>query len=80
MGHAANRPGENLRGVGASVQGECEDGAVHRIAEETVEHRLRAHGGQAVDPGVADQQLDIQRRAAEQVGVELHRPADVGVR
>ena len=75
MGHAADGPGENLRGVGAGVEGESQDRAVHRIAKERIEHRLFTHGGNAVDAGVADQQLDIERRATEQVGVELHRPA-----
>ncbi|MNE69850.1 hypothetical protein D3C80_1656010 [compost metagenome] len=80
MGHAANRPGEDLRGVGAGVQGERQDGAVHRIAKERIQHWLSSYRGQAVYPRVANQQLDIQRCATEQVGVELHRPAhpDIG--
>ncbi|MNN98174.1 hypothetical protein D3C81_2175010 [compost metagenome] len=65
MVHAANRPGENLRGVGAGIQGEGQDRAVHRIAKEAVEHGLGAHRRDAVDAGVADQQLDIERCAPE---------------
>ncbi|MNR19387.1 hypothetical protein D3C85_1361750 [compost metagenome] len=75
MVHVADRPGENLRGVGASVQGEGQDGAVQCIAEECVEHGLGTHRCDAVNAGVADQQLYIQWRATEQIGIELHRPA-----
>ncbi|MCY1304753.1 hypothetical protein D9M70_545220 [compost metagenome] len=75
VGNTADGTGEDLDGVGAGVQGERQQRAIHRIAEEGIQHRLRAHGGDAVNAGVDDQQLDVERRAAEQVGEELHRPA-----
>ncbi|MNE75322.1 hypothetical protein D3C80_1714680 [compost metagenome] len=53
--HAADGPGEDLRGVGAGVQGEGQDRAVHRIAKERVQYGLGPNGGQAVDPRVTDQ-------------------------
>ncbi|MNV89294.1 hypothetical protein D3C71_1835780 [compost metagenome] len=55
MIHVTDRPGEDLRGVGASAQGESKNGAVDCIAEECVEHGLRTHRCKAVDTGVADQ-------------------------
>src|SRR3546814_1795107 len=58
MVHAADRPGEDFRGVGAGVQGEGQDRAVHRIAKETVEQGLGAHRFEAVDAGVADQRSE----------------------
>nr|GFB94782.1 hypothetical protein [Tanacetum cinerariifolium] len=64
--HAANRTGEDLGGVRAGVEGERQNGAVHRVTEERAQHGLFTHGGDAVDAGVADQQLDIERRATEQ--------------
>jgi hypothetical protein len=75
VGDIADGPGEDLHGVGAGVQHEGQQGAVQRVAEEAIEHFMVAYHFQPVEPGVADQQLDIERRTAEQVGVELHRPA-----
>ncbi|MNH26508.1 hypothetical protein D3C79_865650 [compost metagenome] len=74
VGNAADRSGENFHSVGAGVQGERQQGAIHGVAEKRFEQWLRTDHRNAVDPAVANQQLDIQRRAAKDVGEQLNRP------
>lgn len=80
MGNIADRPGEDFHGIGTGVEHKGQQGAVQCIAEKLVEQGVVLHHFQAVQPGVANQQLDIQRRATEQVGIHLDRPAQPEMR
>ena len=75
VGRVPDRAGEDFRHVGAGVEDEGQHRAVEAVAEERVEKVLGAYGIQAVDAGVEEQQLDVQRGAAEHVGVEPDRVA-----
>ncbi|MNN23422.1 hypothetical protein D3C81_1368180 [compost metagenome] len=74
VGNAANGAGKDFHRIRAGVEGERQQGAIHRVAKECFQQGLRADHSDTVDPAVADQQLDIQRCTTKHIGKQLDRP------
>src|SRR5579863_1477779 len=73
VGGRLDRARENLGGIGAGVQRESEQRAVHAVAEELVEQCVATDDFEAVEARIAKQQLHVERRAAEDIRIEPHR-------
>ena len=72
----ANCPGENLGGVGAGVERQCQHRTVQAAAEERVQHLSAFYDLKRIHPRIEHQQLHVQRRTAKHVGEQPDRELD----
>ncbi len=74
MGHRLQAAANDFRGVGGAVQGEREDRAVERLAEEPPQADVLQREPELAEPVVDQEDLHQQRRTAEDEDVALGGP------